>query len=84
MTHFTEGALLDHEWSPDGRFLLLSMAVGLTQGLWLTDAQGGHVHSLKAFEGRRVFGIRWLPNSRQALILSGQRTSDVVLINDYR
>jgi Tol biopolymer transport system component len=85
LTRFTEGRLRGHEWSPDGKRLLLHRRLGQQDSLWLLEpGTGGPPAKLTEFKTGEIFGSRWARDSQSVVFTYGSESQDVVLITDFR
>jgi Tol biopolymer transport system component len=84
LTHFTEGRILGCTFSPDLRRAALVRDIGGVRNLWVTEADGSHPVQATHFTEGGVTTVRWLPDSRRIAVLAGPRTSDAVLIRQFR
>jgi len=84
ITRFTEGRVLLHRWSPDGRSLSITRRIDGKESLWSRPAEGGEPVLVADFRTGRIFGHRWARDSRGLLFAYGQETQEVVMIRDFR
>jgi Tol biopolymer transport system component/tRNA A-37 threonylcarbamoyl transferase component Bud32 len=85
LTHFPEGRLRSHAWSPDGRKVVLHRRLGQQDSLWLLDAKAGAQPSkLTEFKSGRIFNAQWARDSKSVVFTYGSEGQDVVLITDFR
>jgi Tol biopolymer transport system component len=86
LTHFPNGRINRHAWSPDGkRLLLLRQTEGsATRNIWLTDADGGHPVALTDFKTGDVTLASWSRDGRRIFFTYGESSQNVVLIRNSR
>ena len=86
ITHFSDGRILRHFWSPDGkRLLLLRQTEGNSaHNLWMTDADGSHPVPLTDFKTGDVTFASWSRDGRRVYFTYGESSQNVVLIRNFR
>ena len=85
MTHFSEGRIRGHAWSPDGKRVLLHRRLGQQDSLWVLEpGAGAQATKLTEFKSGQIFEIRWARDSRSIVFTYGSEGQDVVLITDFR
>jgi eukaryotic-like serine/threonine-protein kinase len=84
LTRFTEGRLRSHQWSPDGKRVLLHRRLGQQDSLWLLDPGATPPTKLTEFKSGQIFQSRWARDSRSVVFTYGSEGQDVVLITDFR
>jgi len=84
LTHFTEGRTTDFEWAPDGSRIAVARRIGDVSGVWVTGADGGKPVQVARFQGDEIFGIQWTKDGRHLVVNAGKRSSDAVLIRNFR
>jgi len=84
VTRFTQGRVTDHLWSPDGRKLAVRVDDGDASNLWIVEADGSRPVQATQFASESVFDYAWMADSRRLVVCAGTRTSDAVLIRDFR
>ena len=84
VTHFTDGRITAFAWSPDGRRLAAARKVGDASGVWVTAADGSNPVPVARFQGDEVFGLAWSQDGKHVVINAGKRSSDAVLIRNFR
>jgi serine/threonine protein kinase len=84
LTRFTEGRLRGHEWSPDGKRLLLRRRLGQKDSLWLLNPGAvGPPARLTEFKTGEITISRWARDSKSVVFTFGSENQDVVLITDF-
>ena len=69
----------------DGRRLLLVRGNGQTENVWMTAADGSGAVQLTDFRTGRITSVDWVPpDGRRIVFTYGQKSSDVVLIKNFR
>ncbi len=86
ITHFSDGRIFGHRWSPDGkRLLLLRQAEGnSSQNLWVTDADGSHPVALTNFPTGGINEMKWSRDGSRIYFMYGESSQNVVLIRNFR
>jgi len=85
MTSFAEGRLRRHEWSPDGKRVLLHRRLGQQDSLWVLEPGAGKPPTkLTEFKSGRIFESHWARDSKSLVFTYGSEGQDVVLITDFR
>jgi len=85
MTHFAEGRIRGHAWSPDGKRVLLHRRLGQQDSLWtLEPGAGAQATRLTEFKSGQIFRSRWARDSKSIVLTYGSEGQDVVLITDFR
>ena len=84
LTHFTDGRLADHEWSPDLRRIAVVRRDAAGENVWIVDANGRNMQQLTHFDGLDIAQIEWTRDSRRIAIRAGTQSRDVVLIKDFQ
>jgi len=83
VTAFTEGTITFCEPSPDGRRLAVIRKIGETSNVWLANADGSSPVQLTRFP-HEVAAVRWAPDGQSVVVNAGQRSSEAVLIRNFR
>ena len=83
VTRFTEGRTETFAPSPDGRRLAVARKIGEATNVWLTGADGTQPVQVTRFPGDEILGMRWSKDGR-LLLAAGRRSSDAVLIRQFR
>jgi Tol biopolymer transport system component len=84
LTQFTDGKVTAFRWSPDGSRLAVARKVGEVAGLWATAADGGKPVQIARFQGEEIFGLDWTKDGKHVIVNAGKRSSDAVLIRNFR
>ncbi len=85
LTHFKEGRIKGHEWSPDGRKVLMHRRLGQQDSLWVFEPGASRQPSrLADFRTGQIFRYAWARDSRSAVFTYGETSQDVVLLSDYQ
>jgi serine/threonine protein kinase/Tol biopolymer transport system component len=84
VTHFIDGRITAFQWSPDGTHLACARKVGETAGVWVTAADGSKPVQVARFQGDEVFALDWTNDGKHVAINAGRRSSDAVLIRNFR
>ena len=86
ITHFTDGRITAHRWSPDGKHLLILRQGGASpaNNVWMTDADGAHAVALTDFQTGDVSDMKWSPDGRRVYFTYGETSQNVVLIRNFR
>lgn len=70
-------------WTPDSKGLTFRRIEGGVGNLWIQPLDGGEPTALTHFDSQEIPGFAWSPDGRLA-ITRAQRSSDVVLIRNFR
>jgi Tol biopolymer transport system component len=84
LTRFDDGRITQFRWSPDGTRLATARKVGDAAGVWVTAADGSKPVPIARFQGDDIFGLDWTRDGKQVVINAGKRSSDAVLIRNFR
>jgi eukaryotic-like serine/threonine-protein kinase len=86
LTHFTEGRMTAHRWSPDGKHIVVERKIGETgtDNLWVVDANGGNPVAITDFESGSIGEIRWSADGSRVIFTYGSTTQNVVLLRGFR
>jgi len=71
-------------WSPDGKGLDFLLTRKGATNVWEQPLTGGEPHPVTDFTSGRIFGFSWSRDGKQLFLAKGIRTSDVVLISNFR
>jgi len=84
VTQFKEGRNEAVSPSPDGRRLAIARKIGEVTNVWLTRADGTQPVQVTHFLGDEVLGMRWNREGTRLLLAAGRKSSDAVLIRQFR
>jgi len=84
VTHFTDGRCTAFDWSPDGSRLAVARRIGDGSNIWITAADGSKPVQLTRFQGDEFFGLQWSKDGQSVVVNAGKRSSDAVLIRNFR
>ncbi len=84
LTHVTDGRVLLHRWSPDGRLLALVVRSGDQTDLRVVDARGGGGRSIARISPEQPGDVAWLPGGRKLALQVQTVASDAVLIRNFQ
>jgi eukaryotic-like serine/threonine-protein kinase len=71
-------------WSPDGKGLQYLLTRNGATNVWEQPLAGGEPRQVTNFTSGLIFGFSWSRDGQQLLLAKGNRTSDVVLISNFR
>jgi eukaryotic-like serine/threonine-protein kinase len=71
-------------WSPDGKGLDFLLTRKGATNVWEQPLAGGEPHPITDFTSGRIFSFSWSRDGKELLLAKGIRTSDVVLISNFR
>ena len=71
-------------WSPDGKGLDFLLTRKGATNVWEQPLAGGEPHPVTDYTSGRIFGFSWSRDGKQLFLAKGIRTSDVVLISNFR
>jgi Tol biopolymer transport system component len=84
LTRFTDGRCTAYEWSPDGRRVAIVRRIGDSSNVWVTAADGSKPVQITKFQGDEIFGIHWSKDGKSVVVNAGRRSSDAVLVRNFR
>jgi len=84
VTHFTDGRCTAFDWSPDGSRLAVARRIGDASNIWITSADGSKPVQVTRFQGDEIFGLLWSKDGKSVVVSAGKRSSDAVLIRNFR
>jgi len=71
-------------WSPDGKALQYALTRSGAGNIWEQPLSGGDPHQFTHFTSGLIFDFSWSRDGKQLLLSRGDRTSDVVMISNFR
>ena len=71
-------------WSPDGRWLQYLLTRNGATNIWEQSLAGGEPRQLTKFTSGQIFDFNWTADGKQLLLASGNISSDVVLLSNFR
>jgi serine/threonine protein kinase/Tol biopolymer transport system component len=71
-------------WTPDGRALTYVVTAAGVSNIWSQPLAEGQTRQLTSFKSERIFWFDWSRDGKQLAVARGTRTSDVVLISNFR
>ncbi|HMD32494.1 MAG TPA: hypothetical protein VKG84_11335, partial [Candidatus Acidoferrales bacterium] len=72
------------QWAPDGRALDYRQTQGGASNIWRQPLAGGAPKQITNFSSGLIFGFSWSRDGKQLAMARGSRTSDIVLIGNFR
>jgi serine/threonine protein kinase/Tol biopolymer transport system component len=83
MTHFPDGGITGHEWSPDGSRMFVGRRVGTSVSLWIVPVDG-EPYAVATFPTGALFEACWLADGKTIAFGYGNVSQDVVLLRGFR
>jgi Tol biopolymer transport system component len=83
LTHLAEGAITDHEWSPDGQRLAVVRRMADGENVWFLNTDGSQPREITHLAGQDIIQLLWADNTR-LIVDAGQHSNDVVLVRDTK
>ncbi len=71
-------------WSPDGKGLQYLLTRKGATNVWEQPLTGGEPRQVTDFPSGRIFGFSWSRDGKELFVAKGSRTSDVVLLSNFR
>ena len=71
-------------WSPDGKALQFALTRNGAGNIWEQPLSGGDPHQFTHFTSGVIFDFSWSRDGKQLLLSRGDRSSDVVMISNFR
>ncbi|MEP6787215.1 MAG: protein kinase [Acidobacteriota bacterium] len=71
-------------WTPSGSDLMYVVTIGGVSNIWSQPIVGGRPKQLTTFKSELIFWFDWSQDGHQLLFTRGIRTSDVVLISNFK
>ncbi|MBM4161696.1 MAG: DUF5050 domain-containing protein [Ignavibacteria bacterium] len=72
------------QWTPDGRGISYVDDREGISNIWEIPLSGGEPRKLTDFKSDYIFSHAWSPDGKQLAVARGQRTSDAVLMSNFR
>lgn len=85
ITHFTEGRIFRHVYSPDGKRMLLRREMGRSNAvnLWVANADGSNPIPVTDFETGTAHFMKWTGDGARIVFTYGQISNETVLVQDF-
>jgi Tol biopolymer transport system component len=74
----------DVRWTPDGRAIAYLNTIDGVTNVWSYPLDGGPSRQLTDFKSDEIYLFKWTADGKQLVLARGTRTSDVLLIRDFR
>jgi Tol biopolymer transport system component len=74
----------DVHWSPDGKSLQYYLARNGASNIWDQPLSGAPAKQITDFPSGLIFDFAWSNDGKELYVAKGERTSDVVLISNFR
>jgi len=71
-------------WSPDQKGIEFLLTRNGATNVWEQLLSGGPPHPITSFTSGHIFDFAWSRDGKQLLLAKGERTSDVVLLTNFR
>ena len=84
LTHFTDGRTTAFSWSPNGSRVALARRIGDSSNVWVAAADGSKPVQITRFQGDEIFALDWSKDGKHVVVSAGRRSSDAVLIRNFR
>ncbi len=84
ITKFTDGRLVDHEWSPDRTRIAVVRRDDAGENVWVVDAKSGGAKQITRFDNQDVAEFQWTRDSQRVLVRAGTTTRDVVMMSNFK
>ena len=75
---------LQSRWSPDSRAIDYLLTRGGVTNLWRQPLAGGEPKQITNFTSGLMFSFAWFRDGKQLVMSRGTRSSDIVLISNFR
>ena len=72
------------QWSPDGKAIDYLLTRGGVTNIWRQPITGGPPKQITNFTSGLIFSFRWSRDGKQLVMARGSRSSDIVLISNFR
>jgi Tol biopolymer transport system component len=84
VTRFNEGRCMLFEWSSDGSRLAVARRIGDDTNVWLTAPDGSKPVQVTRFQDQEILNLHWARDGKSVIANVGKRSSDAVLIRNFR
>jgi Tol biopolymer transport system component len=74
----------DIHWSPDGKSLQYFLGRNGARNIWDQPLSGGPAKEITDFPSGLIFDFAWSNDGKELYVAKGERTSDVILISNFR
>src|SRR5579862_4392331 len=74
----------DIHWSPDGKSLQYYLARNGARNIWDQPLSGAPARQITDFPSGLIFDFAWSTDGKELYLAKGERTSDVILISNFR
>ena len=78
------GGIQGPRWSPDGNGLQYLLTHNGTTNIWEQPLAGGPPRQLTTFTSGQIFDFNWSPDRTRLLLIRGNKSSDVILLNNLQ
>jgi serine/threonine protein kinase len=83
LTHFTDGRVMQHNWSPDGKKIVIRRRLGNAHNLWLVNADGTNPVKVTDFETGGMTNVQWSSDGTRLLFTYGDFNQNIVLVRNF-
>jgi eukaryotic-like serine/threonine-protein kinase len=83
-TFVTPGSSQQLRWSPDSTGFQYLLTRGGATNIWEQPLAGGAPHQVTHFTSGLIFDFDWSRDGKQLLLARGDRSSDVILLGNFR
>ncbi|HEU4725616.1 MAG TPA: protein kinase [Candidatus Eisenbacteria bacterium] len=85
ITRFTDGRIVSHWWSPDGKQILIHRrGAGNASNLWVCAADGSKATPITDFETGDITDAHWSPDGTLVYFTYGESSQNAVLIRNFK
>jgi Tol biopolymer transport system component len=74
----------DVHWSPDGKSLQYYLARNGARNIWDQPLSGAPARKITDFPSGLIFDFAWSNDGKELYLAKGERTSDIILISNFR
>ena len=78
------GGIQNPRWSPDSNGLQYLLTQNGTTNIWEQPLAGGPPKQLTSFTSGQIFDFNWSPDHTRLLLARGNKSSDVILLNNLQ